>query len=321
MAFRAMSKAQYPPRQWALVGHPGAGKSTFAAQMAGPLLVVDADHRFAEVARLAADEVFQLSDEASDNVNTERIAALLKDGMAGSGVKTIVIDSLTSILSPLTTEAIMDNDAGRNKNRVAAFKDKALAMRLLQDSITGWGVDTLWIYHLRTGLDAKAQNKESTSISELEIARLRRSLNVALRVIEQNGKRGIKVEWARCGRQGMTLWDDSGRWQDMPTKIEEAIYAGLTAADQARIAGSTPTSFSGPDEAIAWGWEQGCFRDARHAQSAYYECKQQHKPADAAEMWPAWISEVLKRREGWDAESQSSRKAGQKATEPATVAA
>ena len=34
MAFQKMSKTQYPPRQWALVGYPGAGKSTFAAQMA-----------------------------------------------------------------------------------------------------------------------------------------------------------------------------------------------------------------------------------------------------------------------------------------------
>ena len=84
MAFKKLDKAQYPPRQWALVGYPGAGKSTFAAQRAGPVLVVDADHRFAEVARLVKDEVFQLSDEPADNVDAERIAALLRDGMAGS---------------------------------------------------------------------------------------------------------------------------------------------------------------------------------------------------------------------------------------------
>lgn len=87
MAFKSMSKTQYPPRQWALVGSPGAGKSTFAAQMAGPLLVVDADHRFAEVARLAMDEVFELSGEPSDNVKAERIATLLKGGMDGAGIK------------------------------------------------------------------------------------------------------------------------------------------------------------------------------------------------------------------------------------------
>ena len=48
MAFQKMNKTAFPPRQWALVGYPGSGKSTFAAQMRGPLLVVDADHRFAD---------------------------------------------------------------------------------------------------------------------------------------------------------------------------------------------------------------------------------------------------------------------------------
>ena len=124
MAFKKMDKTVFPPRQWALVGYPGSGKSTFAAQMTGPMLVVDADHRFAEVARLAAGEIFQLSDEPADNINAERIAALLKENMAGSGIKTVVIDSLTSILSPLIVEAILDNDAGRNRNRVARLKTK-----------------------------------------------------------------------------------------------------------------------------------------------------------------------------------------------------
>ncbi len=39
MAFQKMSKTQYPPRQWALVGYPGAGKSTFAARMFAAVLV------------------------------------------------------------------------------------------------------------------------------------------------------------------------------------------------------------------------------------------------------------------------------------------
>src|SRR4051812_14527700 len=101
MMFNKMSTQILPPRQWALVGYPGSGKSTFAAQMAGPMLVVDADHRFAEVARLAAGDVFQLSDEPSDSMDAEKIAQRLRENMPGSGVHTIVIDSLTSILSPL----------------------------------------------------------------------------------------------------------------------------------------------------------------------------------------------------------------------------
>lgn len=297
MAFKKMDKVQYPPRQWALVGYPGSGKSTFASQMTGPLLVVDADHRFAEVARFAEGEVFELSDEPSDNVNAERIAALLKENMAGSGVKTVVIDSLTSILSPLIVEAILDNDAGRNKNRVASFKDKALAMRLLQDTITGWGVDTLWIYHLRTGLDGQAREVESTTISVVELARLRRSLNLQLRLIHDHNRRGIHVDWARRGRSGITLWDESGTWRGMPEKIEAAVYGGLTMEEMRAFEQQAPISFSGPEEAIAWGVEQGCFRDTVHAKNAYDKIKRDQKPQTALEMWQLWIAEVEARKQ------------------------
>ncbi|MCE7986854.1 MAG: hypothetical protein DYG89_37245 [Caldilinea sp. CFX5] len=296
MAFKKMDKIQYPPRQWALVGYPGSGKSTFAAQMTGPLLVVDADHRFAEVARFANDEVFQLSDEPSDNVNAERIAALLKENMSGSGVKTVVIDSLTSILSPLIVEAILDNDAGRNKNRVASFKDKALAMRLLQDTVTGWGVDTLWIYHLRSGLDGQAREVESTTISVVELARLRRSLNLQLRLIQDQNRRGVYVEWARRGRSGLTLWDETGTWRGMPEKIEAAVYGGLTNEEMNSFEQGSPVAFSGPEDAIAWGVEQGCFRDTVHAKNAYDKIKREKKPQTAPEMWQLWIDEVELRK-------------------------
>lgn len=297
MAFKKMDKVLYPPRQWALVGYPGSGKSTFASQMAGPLLVVDADHRFAEVARFAEEEVFQLSDEPADNVNAERIAALLKENMTGSGVRTVVIDSLTSILSPLIVEAILDNDAGRNKNRVASFKDKALAMRLLQDTITGWGVDTLWIYHLRTGLDGQAREVESTTISVVELARLRRSLNMQLRAIQDHERRGIHVEWARGGRSGLTLWDESGCWRGMPEKIEAAVYGGLTTEEMSAFEEQAPGAFSGPEDAIAWGVEQGCFRDTVHAKNAYDKLKRERKPQTAAEMWQLWIAAVEVRKQ------------------------
>jgi len=290
MAFRKIDKsiAILPPRQWALVGYPGSGKSTFATQMVGPLLVVDADHRFTEVARLASDEVFEVSDKPEDHADAERIAASLKENIKGSGVQTIIIDSLTSILTPLVVQAILDNDAGRNKNRAAAFKDKALAMRLLQDSVTGTGCSTLWIYHIRSGLDGKANQVESASISVVELARLRRSLNMQLRIIEEGNRRGVKVEWARRGRQGMTLWDDSGVWADMPAKIEAAVYGGLTKADMDEMEQAAPVSFAGPEDAIAWGVEQGCFRDAVHAKNAYDKVKREAKPQTANDMWLAW---------------------------------
>ena len=291
MPFQKM-KTKLPARQWAIVGHPGSGKSTFAAQMQSPMVVIDADHRFAEVMRHVSGDVFSMSDNASDNVDAERIAALLRQNMAGSGVHTIVVDSLTAIIAPLVTAAVLDNDAGRNKNRAAAFKPKALAMRLLQDAITGYGVDTLWVYHLRNGMNGQAQAIETTSISTVELARLRRSLNMQLRVVEQGNKRGIVVDWARCGRCGLTLWDDTGCWQGMPERIEQAAYGGLTVEDMERIADDTPTSFANAQAAITWGFEQGAFNDAVHAQNAYDKLKGEKSPKNAVEMWKFWIAEV-----------------------------
>ena len=297
MTFRKMNTDARVPRQWALVGYPGSGKSTFAAQMAGPILAIDADHRFAEVAALAAGDVYELSGQPADNLDPARIAQLLKANMPGSDVRTIVIDSLTSIIAPLVTAAVMDNDAGRNKNRIAAFKEKALTVRLLQDAVTGWGVDALWIYHLRDVRNANAQQTVSTSVSAVELARLRRSLNLILRIVENGQKRGVNVEWARRGRAGMTLWDESGSWDGMPERIEEAVYGGLSTAQQEEIEGQTPARFSGPDEAIAWGWESGAFRDAMHARNAYAKLKQEAQPTSAEQMWSLWVDDVTARQQ------------------------
>ena len=73
-----------------------------------------------------------------------------------------------------------------HKNRMSGFKDKALAMRLLQDSIGAWGTDVLYVYHLQSGRDANAQEVTTATVSRTELARLQRSLNVQLRVVEDN---------------------------------------------------------------------------------------------------------------------------------------
>ena len=296
MAFIPLDKSVLPPRQWALVGHPGSGKSTFAAQMRTPMLIVDADQRFSEVLGQVAGDVFKLSETPADNVNGETIARLINENMPGAGVNTIVIDSLTSILSPLVVQAILDNEAGKHRNRVAPFKSKALIMRLLQETITEWGCDVLWIYHLRSGLDSQANQVESQSISAVELARLRPALNVQLSIVEDNARRGVHVDWARRGRAGQTLWDSSDRWLGMPERIEAAVYGGLTPAHMDELAEAAPTSFSGPADAIAWGYEQGCFNDAVHAANAYEKCKRQGLPATAGALWQLWIADIERRR-------------------------
>ena len=122
-------------------------------------------------------------------------------------------------------------------------------------------------------------------VNRTELARLQRSLNVQLRVVEDKGKRGIHVDWARRGRADLTLWDDTGIWQGMPEKIEQAIYGGLTEADQERLEKATPTSFPNVETAIAWGFEQGVFEVINHARNAYDVIKRECQPKTAAEMW------------------------------------
>lgn len=299
MSFKKMTKRQYPPRLWALVGYPGSGKSTFATQMKSPMLIIDADHRFAEVLDLAADEVYELGGSPADNVDTNRIAVLLAENMPGAAVGTIVVDSLTAIIAPLVVQAIQDNEAGLNKNKVAAFKIKALAMRQLQDAVTRWGTDVLWVYHLQDARDNKAQAVTRTTVSETELARLTRCVNLQLEIVRDGEKRGVKVVWARRGRSGMTLWDESGTWAGMPEKIEAAVYDGLSLADQANIERAAPASFPNPETAIAWGVEQGAFGEGQgalpHARNAYHKLQREHNPRTAEEMAALWIADVQAR--------------------------
>ena len=263
--------------------------------MQAPLLPIDADGRFQEVLPLAQGDVYQLSDQPEDNTNPSAIDRSLNQNMPGSGVNTIVVDSLTAIIAPLVTKAVQDNDAGRNKNRMSGFKEKALAMRQLQDVVTRWGVDTLWIYHLQDGMDGNAKNVTTATLSATERARLYRSLNLELHVVEDEDRRGIKVVWARRGRSGITLWDETGQWTGMPERIEAAVYDGLTEAEQQAIEGDVPLSFPNPEAAIAWGVDSGAFEAIEHARNAYAKLKREKKPGNAVEMRAFWVEDVQRR--------------------------
>jgi hypothetical protein len=312
MPFKKLSIPVYPPRLWVLVGYPGSGKSTFSLQMKYPLLPIDADHRFGEVAPLAGGDVYELSDNAQDSADPETIYRLLNQNMPGSGVKTITVDSLTTIITPKVVQATLESDARRERNKAKKqgekrenlaepFKDKALMMRLLQDAITMWGTDVLWIYHLQDSRDENAKEVTKATLSKTERARLYRSINLELHVTEETlpgsrqTRRGVKVVWARRGRSGMTLWDDTGKWAGMPEKIERAVYDGLSQADQERIEKEAPAVFATEEAAIDWGMGQGVFKDVAHAKNAFDKIKNAHPLVGLAELSALWVEDVERR--------------------------
>lgn len=289
MAFKKMQAPQYPPRQWAVYGGAGSGKSHFASQMKGPALIVDSDARFTEQLRNAVGEIYQLSDEHMDNADPNKIVELLKSNLPGSGVRTIVVDSLTAIMRPIINQGLVDAETAKNK--IGVWRDKALAMSRMQDAVSSSGCDSLWIWHTHETMNASATKVMRASIPETELVRLRRSLNMILRIdLGADGQRTVLVEWARNGKSGIRLTDEAGGWRGMPERIEAAVYA-----DGVKDSEGIPAIFANPAMAIAWGQEQGCFRDARHAQHAYDKCKRLANPQSATEMRNAWVADVQRR--------------------------
>lgn len=305
---KTYSENQLPIRQWSLVAYPTFGKSTFANAFIGSGVgaIIDADQRFSEVVRNNT-KAFPISDKHYEMLDPDAICKILDKQMPGSPVTSLVVDSLTAIIEPLVVQALIDNEKGLNKNRAVAFKEKALAMRQLQNGITKWGVDTLWIYHYRDGNDQNAKSTVSTTITTLELARLRRNLNVMLELVQENGKYGVKVNYARRGRSGMTLWDTPNNYfVGMPERIEEAVYSGLTKEDQDQLAKKVPETFTNPESAIAWGFEFSqenghFFKDAQHVKNSYEKLKgelrdQLGDELTADVMYASWIAKVLEKQ-------------------------
>src|SRR3954469_13351525 len=304
MAFKRVDKETLPPRRWALKGGYGDGKSTFILALRQPALIVDADGRRHE---LKGGELYELSEEPEDNRSVERIQELLDQNMPGTGIKTFSIDSISSLIDSSIARAMLDNAADLNRDKNQAWVDKAEKMRLLQDSVTAHGTDVLWVWHLEDA-QLNGQPHVRETLPETERERLFRSLNASLRIVRENDRRGILVEWSREGPSGMVLWDELGHWKGVPERIEAALYGRggdakptppkPVAAEQPSAepeeAAKAPQAenvltFYSPTEAISWAVEQGAFADTFAAEIAYDQLRGELKPRNAKEMYISWI--------------------------------
>ena len=81
----------------------------------------------------------------------------------------------------------------------------------------------------------------------------------------------------------------------MPERIEEAVYAGLSRAEQERMEQAAPAVFPNAETAIAWGVEQGAFTGLQHCRNAYDKLKREAQPQDAPEMARLWVADVRAR--------------------------
>lgn len=273
-----ITKREFSVRRWSLRGFPGTGKSTFAARMKGPQVVVDADGRFEEVVHLSNGDVFAAADSPSDNVEIKGIEKGLAKTMFKLKAATIIVDSVTEIMNPIIAKMMMGDLEGNGQ------MIKAMVMRRLSSAACRWGTDVLFIYHLYEG-NVKGREQVSATISAVEQERLVRSLNMSLETAfdDQGGKMGIKVLWSRNGRafpEVPILWDESGTWDGMPEAIEKAVYGNGKPQE---------IMFKNPREAQQWGINKG-FYTTENVIDAYEAVKKKGNPTSAKMMWALWIT-------------------------------
>jgi hypothetical protein len=242
-----------------------------------------------------AGDILGISDNPLDNTDVDRIDTLLSEGMPRAEAGTVVIDSVTAILEPIVTRIMADIEAERIRNKAGAWRAKAMAMKMLHN-LQRFGADVAMVYHEHKALNASGEWQQTRTISQLEEARMLKSLNLLLRVFRESGRYGVTVVWARNGRSGITLWDEAGYWEGMPERIEAAVYDNLTEEERVAFGEEPPEgAFPSTAVAIAWGFARGVFNDEAHARNAYEEIKRTKRPANAREMRDLWVLDVYRR--------------------------
>jgi len=148
--------------------------------------------------------------------------------------------------------------------------------------------------------------EKTTSVTDLEIGRIYRNINIKCEIVaDPKGKRGLRVLEARGGRVGMTIWDDSGNWENIRQRLEEEVWGGLTKQEQYKLADERSIKLTSPQHAMSWAWEFSqnngdFFADAMHVKNAYEKLKEILKEQMGDEltapiMFEGWKQEVFRR--------------------------
>jgi hypothetical protein len=297
MAFGTFKQGTHR-RMWALIGEATTGKSTFLAACRDPLVVIDPDGRFLDLAQemqAQGRDALSLSNKPADHHDALAIQKALEANMPKANVATIGLDSMTALLEPLVARIMEEIERGLHTNKAAAWQPKSRLLRLIVPAMTKWGTDVIFIYHEQDHRDHKGQEGVRRTVSALEEARMLMNLNARIKLgFVDGGERYAEVIWSRTGRTGK-VFDAQGMWEGVPEQIDALIWDDLTETEKEVASGVAPATFADPQAAWAWGFAQGPFRDMRHAQNAYEKVKTDEQPKNAKAMRDLWVADVERR--------------------------
>lgn len=283
-------------RRVALIGETRAGKSTFAAANArGNVYAIDSDRSLHRMTSLIEGRLTSASVKGSliplDIFEEAEDAVLYGNGAIG----TIIVDTVTKIYAQWARKASMLGRLktservarGGSKNKASDMVDKANAIAVLAQ-LAAYGTDIFYLWHERESVDMNtfsAITKET--ISDVERQKLLASIDVVLRFRREqhNGEHRYTVyvdpETRDFGDQrankDFTYVDPPDNyWRGAMDTLERLIY----------------TSFSGPDEAIAWAVRELDHQDPAEVEDLYTQVKKRRQPKKAYQMWPHWIMAI-----------------------------
>lgn len=280
-------------RQWGLVGTAGSGKSSFiGSNVRTPALIVDADNRFDAIEARVGGELIYASRAARANP----LKLLDELDEHGYEVESIVFDSISPMYSIYSRRASMRGnmsaaqrkEAGLNANKASDMVAKADMMNVIGNS-TIYGADVYFVWHRDLGLDVgkmsageyKDLMQPKDSISQVELDRLAKHMNMLLFFYVENGVYKIRVEDARDfgdikANKGVVISDYPGNlWKNASRRIMDRVYV----------------NFGGQQEAMAWA-ASVLGRPEESLIDLYDDVKTAAKPKSASVMWQAWVDRV-----------------------------